>query len=118
MKQTQFYIAVALSAVCLLLAVVLIALGQSSQSAQLDLQKRQNEVQIEVQQRQAEVNKGEVSQRVGTAILQDMASVALKNSKIKDVLAKNGYNVTAAPSPSVTGTGTNEHAGSANSPKP
>lgn len=116
MKQTQFYIAVALSAVCLLLAVVLIALGQSSQSAQLDLQKRQNEVQIELQQRQAEVNKGEVSQRVGTAILQDMASVALKNSKIKDVLAKNGYNVTAAPSPSTTSTGNN--AGSAISPRP
>lgn len=99
MKQTQFYIAVALSAVCLVLSLALIAIGQSGQTAQLDLQKRQNEIQIELQQRQAEVNKGAVSDRVGGAILQDLASVALKNAKIKDLLAKHGYNVTAAPSP-------------------
>lgn len=106
MKQTQFYIAVALSAICLVLAIALIAVGQSSQSAQLELQKRQSEIQIELQQRQAEVNKGQVSDQVGGAILRDLAPVALKNSKIRDVLAKHGYNVSASPSPAATGTGT------------
>jgi hypothetical protein len=99
MKQTQFYIAIALSAVCLILSLWMIAVGQASQSALTDWQKRQNEIQSEIQNRQAEVNKGVVSDRVGGAIVQDLASVALKNPKVKDLLAKHGYNVTAAPSP-------------------
>jgi predicted Holliday junction resolvase-like endonuclease len=100
MKSSQFYIVVSLSALCLILSVVVITLGQASQSAQMRFQKRQNEIQIELQQRQAEVNKGSTSNQVGTAILQDIAAASLKNPKMKEVLAKNGYNVTASPSPS------------------
>ena len=118
MKQTQFYIAVALSAVCLVLGLALIAIGQSSQTAQMELQQKQNAIQIELQQRQVEINKGKVSDQVGGAILQDLASVALKNSKIKDVLAKNGYNISAAPSPGTGGTGGAGGAGAATSPTP
>src|SRR5205823_2101996 len=91
------YIAVALSAICLLLGIVLIWSAQSGQSAQLEFQKRQNTMQIDIQQRQGEVQRGVVSNQVGTQILQDLASVALKNSKVKDVLAKHGFNVSAAP---------------------
>ncbi len=102
MKPTQFYIAVALGAICLILSVALVAIGQSTQSVQLDFQKRQSEIQIELQKRQAEVQKGAVSDRVGGAILQDMAVASLKNSKIKDVLMKNGYNVQASASPAAS----------------
>jgi len=100
MKPTQFYIAVALAAISLILSISVIALGKSAQGAQNALQKRQSEIQIELQGRQAEVNKGAMSDKVGGAILQEMAAASLKNSKIKAALAKNGYNVTANPSPS------------------
>ena len=99
MKPPQFYTVVITSALCLVLSVVLIALGQSSQHTQLDFQKRQNEIQLELQKRQAEVQKGALSDKVGGAILQDMALASIKNTKIKDVLVKNGYNVQPASSP-------------------
>jgi len=123
MKETQFYIVVALSAICLVLSLAAIALGQSAQRAQFDFQKRQSEIQIEMQRRQAEVNRGMMSDKIGSAILQDLASVALKNQKIKDLLAKNGYNVSAAPSPGATGTSSSpaipfSNAASAISPRP
>lgn len=101
MKAPQFYIVLALGAICLLLGISLVIFGQMNQRTQLDFQKRQNEIQIEVQSRQAEVQKGATSDRVGGAILQDMAAASLKNSKIKDVLVRNGYSVQpASPAPS------------------
>jgi hypothetical protein len=100
MKQTQFYIALALAAVCLVLSCTVIALGKSTQSTQMALQKRQGEIQAELQGRQAEVNKGAMSDKVGGAILQEMAAASLKNPKIKEALARDGYNVSANPSPS------------------
>lgn len=103
MKQTPFYIALALGAISLILSLSVIGLGKSAQGAQTALQKRQTEIQTELQGRQAEVNKGAMSDKVGGAILQEMAAVSLKNSKIKDVLAKNGYNVSPNPSPSPSG---------------
>lgn len=104
MKSLQFYIVLALGALCLILSITVVVVGQMNQHTQLDFQKRQNEIQIEVQKRQAEVQKGAMSDRIGGAILQDMAAASLKNSKIKDVLAKNGYNVQLAPSPSPSAT--------------
>lgn len=100
MKPTQFYIVVALAAICLVLSISVIALGKSAQSAQMQFQKRQAEIQTEVQGRRAEVDKGAMSDQVGGAILQEMAVASLKNDKIKEVLAKNGYNVSANASPS------------------
>lgn len=100
MKPPQFYIAVALGAICLILSITAVVSGQSSQHTQLDFQKRQNEIQVELQKRQAEVQKGQMSDRVGGAILQDMAAASMKNSKVKELLTKNGYNVQASPSPS------------------
>ncbi len=102
MKSTQYYIVTALTALCLILSICAVVLGQSSQQTLLDFQKRQSEIQIDLQKQQAEVQKGSLSDRVGGAILQDMAAASTKNSKIKDVLTKNGYNVQAAPSPSTS----------------
>lgn len=91
MKPLQFYITVALAAVCLILSIAVIALGQSNQRLQTEAQNQQNDI-----------NRGTMSQQIGTKILQDMASVAVKNDKMKEVLAKNGYTVTVNPAPSPT----------------
>lgn len=92
MKPVPFYITVALAAVSLLLSIAVVALGQSNQQLQTELQKQQEEI-----------NRGNVSQQVGTNLLRDMASASVKNDKMKEALAKNGYNVnvtpTASPSP-------------------
>jgi hypothetical protein len=97
MKPPQFYSAIALTAICLLLSVAVIVLGRGGQAAQMHLQQRQSEIQVELQQRQLEVNKGSMSNQVGTSILQDMAASSVTNPKMKEVLAKNGYNVTVNP---------------------
>ncbi len=97
MKPAQFYSATALSAICLLLSITVIVMGKGSQTAQLHLQQRQSEIQVELQQRQLEVNKGTMSNQVGTSILQDMAASSVNNPRMKEVLAKNGYNVTVNP---------------------
>jgi hypothetical protein len=91
MKRTHYYIVVSLAALALVLSIVLVALGSSNQGLQAQLQKQQEEI-----------NRGGTSQQVGTNILRDMASVSVKNGKMKDVLAKNGYNVTASPDPSAS----------------
>lgn len=91
----QFYITVALAAACLILSIAVIALGQSNQHLQVEAQNQQNEI-----------NRGNMSQQIGTKILQDMASVSVKNEKMKDVLAKNGYSVSVNPSPASSPTPT------------
>jgi len=99
MKSIQNFINLALGAACLILSITSIFVGKSTMQAQIDLQKRQNEIQIELQNRQAEVNRGITSDKVGGAILQDMAVASVKNDKIKNVLSQNGYTVSANPSP-------------------
>ena len=90
MKAPQFYITVALSAICLILSVILIQYGQSSQDLQAKLQAQQ-----------IEINRGAANKQVGTKLVNDMAQISLKNEKIKQVLARNGYTVNApSPTPS------------------
>jgi predicted Holliday junction resolvase-like endonuclease len=86
MKPTQFYIAVALGAICLILSIALIALGQSNQH-----------LQMEAQSQQAEINKGSMSQQIGTNIVRDIAQLSVKNEKLKEVLTKNGFNISVNP---------------------
>lgn len=82
MSKIHFIISVTLSGLCLAVAIALIIIGQINQSVQLDMQRQQEEI-----------NRGSLSQQVGTALLRDMAVVAVKDSKMKDILAKNGYTV-------------------------
>ena len=91
MKPFQFYTTMALGALCLALSITTIVLGKSNNN----LQSRQ-------QQQQAEINRGNMSAQVGQNILRDMAEVSLKNDKIKQVLARNGYTVNVAPTPTPT----------------
>ena len=87
MKPTQFYVSVALGAACLVLSIASVSMGQSNQR-----------LQLEAQGQQMEINKGNTSQQIGTNILRDMAQSAVKNEKMKAVLAKNGFNVQVTPS--------------------
>lgn len=89
MKPTQYYILVALGALCLILSVFSVAISQSNQRLQAQLQASQQEVQ-----------RGNVSQQVGNNIVTDLGNLSLTNPKVKDFLAKHGINVsTASPTP-------------------
>jgi len=91
MKAPQFYITLALGALCLVLSITAIVLGKTNTNLQ-----QQQQVQ------QEEINKGNMSIQIGQNMLRDMAEISLKNDKIKQVLARNGYTVNAAPSPTPT----------------
>ena len=98
MKSSQFYITVVISALCLILSVVAIHLGQSSQDLQGKLQAQQ-----------VEINRGMANKQSGQKLVNDMAQVSLKNEKIKQVLARNGYTVNApspTPAPATSGSAT------------
>lgn len=87
MKPAQYYILVALGALCLILSVFSVALAQSNQRLQAQLQSLQQEVQ-----------RGNVSQQIGNNVVNDLGSLATTNPKVKEFLAKHGFNL-AAPSP-------------------
>jgi len=91
MKAPQFYITLALGALCLVLSLTAIVLGKSN-----------NNLQQQQQSQQAEINRGNMSIQIGQNMLRDMAELSLKNDKIKQVLARNGYTVNAAPTPAPT----------------
>lgn len=95
-----YYISVAATALSLVLAIILFAVGNSNQSLQAEIQKQQGELQ----KQQEQINTGnQISQQVGPNLLRDMAISSVKNEKMKSLLAKHGYNVNvqapASPAP-------------------
>lgn len=94
MKQTQFYIGSALGVACLALSIAAVGLGLSNEQLKAAAQAK---AQSEIQAQQPEINKGAMSQQIGKNILTDMAQSAVKNEKMKAILAKNGFNVQVAP---------------------
>jgi cell division protein YceG involved in septum cleavage len=88
MHKWQYFVSLALSVVALLLTIILIVTGLTNQSTQSELQKQQ-----------IEINKGQASQQIGTALLRDMAVVSVNNAKIKDLLGKHGFTVTPNAKP-------------------
>ena len=85
-----FYISVTASALCLLLSIIIFAVGNSNQSLQAEVQKQQQALQVQ----QEEINAGnQISQQIGPNLLRDMAASSVKNEKMKALLAKHGYNV-------------------------
>ena len=72
-------------ALCVLLAVAVIATGKTTQRLQTELQRQQGEI-----------NNGLLSQRgqqLGNSILQDMVSVSARNTHMHKLLGDNGYNI-------------------------
>jgi hypothetical protein len=106
----SFYISVAASALCLLLSIIIFWVGNVNQSLQAEVQQKQQDLQ----KQQEQINTArQIQEKVGPALLQDMAQVSLKNEKMKALLAKHGYNVqlNATPAPASGGA-------SAPAPKP
>ncbi len=105
----SFYISVAMSALSLVLAVILLAVGFGNQGLQSEIQDQQKEIQkqqAELQKQQEQINTGgQIQQKVGPALLQDMAQVSLKNEKMKALLNKHGYNVQQQATPAPGGSG-------------
>ena len=91
MKVPQFYITVALGAICLVLSITSLLLSKSNQNLQAQFQAQQEEI-----------NKGELSLKVGQNLLRDMAELSVKNEKIAAVLKNNGFTVNANPSATPT----------------
>jgi hypothetical protein len=92
-----YYISVAASALALVLSIVLFAVGSTNQTLQNEVQAQQTELQ----KQQQEIEKGsQISQQVGPNLLRDMAVASTKSEKMKQLLAKNGYQVNVAtPAP-------------------
>jgi hypothetical protein len=102
-----FYISVAASALSLVLSIVLFAVGNSNQTLQAEVQTQQ----AELQKQQEEINKAsQISQQVGPALLRDMAVSSTKNEKMKALLGKHGYTVSAPPATPAPGAATPAHA--------
>jgi len=98
-----FYISTAATALCLLLSIVVFAVGRSNYSLQTEMQKQQKVLQGHqqaLQAQQEEINSGnQISQQIGPNLLRDMAASSVKNEKMKALLAKHGYNVQVKDTP-------------------
>ena len=46
-----------------------------------------------LQDQQVNINRGQLSQQVGTALVKDLAVASVSNSKIKELLSKHGITV-------------------------
>ena len=127
-----YYISVAVSALFLILSTIVLVMGISNQSLQIDVQNQQGALQTldekeedqrralqtldekeeklqqalqaqrkEIQKKQQTLQEQEekiktgnqISQQIGPNLLRDMAASAVKNEKMKALLAKHGYNV-------------------------
>lgn len=102
----SFYISVAASALSLILAVIIFAVGSGNQKLQGEIQAQQKEVQqqqADLQKQEQQINVArQISETVGPNLLREMAVVSLKNEKMKALLGKHGYNVqqqAATPAP-------------------
>lgn len=98
-----FYISTAASALCLILSVVVFAIGRSNHGIQQDIKKQQQGLQTQqqaLQGQQQEIEAGnQISQQIGPNLLRDMAASSVKNEKMKALLAKHGYNVQVKDTP-------------------
>jgi hypothetical protein len=76
--------------VSLVLSIVVLALGNSNQTLQEEVQKQQQSLQAQ----QEQINEGNIiSQQIGPNLLRDMATSSVKNEKMKALLSRHGYNV-------------------------
>lgn len=87
MKQWQYTATVVLGVLCVGLSVAIIIASRTNISQQNDIQARQQQLNNSVLSQQA--------RQITDPILQDMATVAAKNERMRLLLSKYGY--TPAP---------------------
>ncbi|MDQ3117686.1 MAG: hypothetical protein M3Q86_13940 [Verrucomicrobiota bacterium] len=89
MKRWQFTFLLTLGIVCLGLSLVTIVFARENRKLQEGLQAQQ-----------AIINKGNLSQQIGTNLVREMAAVAQNNEKMRTLLQENGFSFTATPAAS------------------
>ena len=88
MKRWQFVILIIFSVLCLAVSVATVVSSKLNQDLQTQLQRQQ-----------VEISRGNQSQQIGNNLVRDIASGATKNAKLRDLLARNGFNMPENPSP-------------------
>jgi signal transduction histidine kinase len=91
MKRWQSTLLLVVGLVCLCLSLVSIVFARQNQKLQTQLQAQQ-----------AMINKGALSQQIGTNLVREMATLAQTDGKMKQLLKDNGYNLTPVGSPAPT----------------
>ncbi|HXA10394.1 MAG TPA: hypothetical protein VNW28_10450 [Chthoniobacterales bacterium] len=91
MKRWQFVLLLTLGVVCLCLSLVTIVFAQENRKLQEALQMQQ-----------AAINKGSLSQQIGTNLLREMAATAQTDEKMRDLLQQNGFSLPAKSTPTPT----------------
>ncbi len=91
MKRRQFFVLLTLGIACLCLSLVTIVFARENRK-----------LQESVQAQQTIINKGTLSQQIGTNLLREMAAVAQNNEKMRSLLKENGFNLSGAASPAPT----------------
>jgi Na+-translocating ferredoxin:NAD+ oxidoreductase RnfG subunit len=92
MKRWQFVLLMIIAAACLVLSLVTIVFARENRK-----------LQEAVQGQQTIINKGALSQQIGTNLVREMAVAAQTDEKMRQLLQANGFNLppapTASPSP-------------------
>lgn len=83
MKSSQYLLCLLTGALCLLTSVLLFVFGRSIQGGQERLQAQQ-----------LEINRGTQSLQIGSKLVQDLAQNSAQFPQLRQLLAKNGINVT------------------------
>ena len=86
MKRWQFVLLMTIGVACLCLSLVTIVFARQNRK-----------LQEAVQAQQAIINKGAVSQQIGTNLLREMAAAAQTDEKIRQLLEASGNNPSATP---------------------
>ncbi len=88
MKHWQFTLLLLLGAACVCLSLVTIVFARENRKLQETLQAQQ-----------VIINKGTLSQQLGTNLLREMAAVAQTDDKMRQLLQDNGYSLTGSSAP-------------------
>lgn len=88
MKLWQYTTCVILGTACIGLSAGIVFTSRSNMALQDDIQARQQQLNNSVL--------GPQAQQVANSILQEMAATAPQNGKMRELLAKYGYNIPAA----------------------
>ena len=86
MKRWQFTILLTLGIACLGLSLVTIVFARENRK-----------LQQSIQEQQVIINKGNLSQQIGTNLLREMAAVAQTDEKMRALLQENGLSLSTEP---------------------
>ena len=85
MKRWQFLLLMSVAVACLLLSLVTIVFARENRK-----------LQEAIQGQQTIINKGALSQQIGTNLVREMAEAAQSDEKMRRLLQDNGFNLTPA----------------------